>query len=485
MVNQLSVIRKADPWNSFVLNKLVCSFLSALLLTAFFVSSANADSGSWLDELRLSSASQSQSQSECLPGVHYRRNEQGQCVPVVRAAEKKQNQVKELRSNSSSECLVVKGRASTDGVDLEFAKKMAIRDALKNASMQRDLKVGSDITMQNQQLTLETSRFVSNSHVKSYTLLKGGLEDPEDMYGRSKPEPLNYEVEVEVCLSSERGLCPDLNGRKYFPRLLIAPLAVKDVAGARDIRNLVSGYQLELERRLLDKGQSNLSKLNRMIDIQPNRQISPNLDPQLLQEVYSSSGAQYLLLSVLRSVGTVLEDNGWKNQVKRHYDLDISDDGRYIEADWYLVDLLNKKIAHQARAGFDIRGKVRVGRERPFATNAFFATDTGKGFDALLSQEVDNVQDFLHCQRFESEIIDVRDGKYYLYLTPEVGAKVGDDLAVYHRTGMPVNFAGRDLGSEYQPGAFLKITAIHSEFAVAELITQKNPVQIGDRIRPW
>lgn len=424
-------------------------------------------------------------ETECLPGVEYQRNADGVCQTVDKSKAAAQPKPIVVKQQTLPNCFVVKGHAPTEGVDTAFAKKMAIKDALKNATMQRNVEINSDITMENQSVLLENDRFVSHSHVQSYTLIKEGLEDPYDMYGQDKPKPLNYEVELDVCLSSKRGICPDLNNRQYYPSVLVAPLAVEDIAGARDLRNLVVGYQQELERRMQNAGQKNVHLLQRNIDIQENRRVSPNLDQQLLTNLYNETGAQYLVLSILRSAASKRENQGWGTQIQRYYNHAIEDDSRYLDMDWYVVDLLAKKVIHQSRGGFDIKGKVRVSRDRMFGTNAFFATDTGKAFDQLLNQQTDNVLDYLHCKRFESEVIDIRDGKYYLYVNAEAGVQVGDDLAVYHRVGAPVNFAGSALGSEYQPGAFLKVTEIHSNFAVAELEVSKNIVQIGDRVRPW
>ncbi|MBO1928444.1 hypothetical protein J3998_12770 [Thiomicrorhabdus sp. 6S2-11] len=432
----------------------------------------------------------SEAEQECLPNVKYQRNAQGVCEPIPESKPIQQESSQtpmaiQQEPKALPNCFVVKGQAPTKDVAIEFAKKMAIKDALKNATMQRNVEVNSDITLQNQSVLLENDRFVSRSHVESYTLVREGLEDPYDMYGQDKPKPLNYEVELDVCLSSKRGMCQDLNGRSYYPSVVVAPLAVEDVAGARDLRNLVNGYQQELDRRMQDAGQKNVHLLKRSIDVQENRRITPNLDQQLLTNLYNDTGAQYAVLSVLRSAASKREDQGWGTQIQRYYNHALEDDSRYIEVDWYLVDLLDKKVVHQARNGFDVKGHVRVSRDRMFGTNAFFATDTGKAFDQLLKQQADNVLDYLHCKRVASEVIDIRDGKYYLYLNNQSGVQVGDDLAVYHRIGAPVNFAGRNLGSEYEPGAFLKVTELHPDFVVAELEVSKNVVQIGDRVRPW
>ncbi|MBN2647042.1 MAG: hypothetical protein JXR44_04590 [Thiotrichales bacterium] len=433
-----------------------------------------------------------QSSQKCLPGVEYQYDAEGRCIAQPRLENKPLADVKvqkqAMRSPiAKTDCVRSLGRASVEAGDERFAEKMAIRDALKNATMQRDLSVNSDITMQNHTLTRETSRFVSRARVKNYTVLRAGLEEAEDRFGQTKTGPLLYEVELEVCLGSEANQCPDLFGRQYSPKVLIAPLAVEDIAGSNDLSNLVNGFTLELQRRLANAGQQNLGLLGQQIDLQPNLTIAPNLNPALLQDLYNQTGAQFILLTVLRSAQATMPDNGLGNQLKRFYDWQLAADQRFIELDWYLVDALNAQLLHQQRQGLEVHGKTRVGRERPFATSGFFATETGQAFDQLLNQQVAAVQQQLRCQPLEGEVVEIRDGNYYLLLNNQSGVQVGDDLAVHHRLGMPVQFAGRTLGDERRPGAFLRVTAVHAEFVVATLTQQADQalVQIGDRVKPW
>ena len=388
------------------------------------------------------------------------------------------------QSDSSEQCVVVKGSASSKDVSKAFARKMAIRDALQQASLKNNVVVKTDQSVEAYQLKLDSTRFISNSKVKSFEVLKEGYEDSDDMYGKTKEGPLNYEVTMNVCLTEERGVCTNLPGNKYQTRLAVAPAVFAHASQANDISNLLNGYQLELDRRIRNQGYKNYTLLKQPVDLQPNRQVAPNLDPELLASIRNQTGAQYLLLTILRSMSSHQEDSVF-NSMKRLYDLEVKPTERHIETDWYVVDLMRNEIVHQSRGGFDIKGDVTVGRDRPFGTNAFFATDTGKVFHALLEQEVNDALDYLHCKSFESEIIDVRDNEYVIYLNANSGAKVGDDLAVYHKTGRPVRFNGMNLGTDQIPGAFLKITRIMPKFAIAEITAKKGIVQVGDIVKAW
>lgn len=397
---------------------------------------------------------------------------------------------KPLQSIAPSEqnenvCVVVTGSASSKDVDENFARKMAIRDGLQQASLKNNVSVRSDQSVESYQLTLNTTRFTSSSKVKSFVVLEEGYEEAEDLYGQDKKGPLNYEVKLDVCLTEERGVCTNLPGNHYQTRVAVAPVVFPHAYQANDVSNLLNGYQLELERRMRNQGYHNYVLLNETIDLQPNIQVKPNLDPEMLRSIRDKTGAQYLLLTAIRSMSSHVERNDFKNAAKSFYNLEVKLDSRYIETDWYMVDLMTNQLVHQSRGGFDVKGDVVVGRERPFGSNAFFATNTGKVFHALLEQQVSDSIDYLHCKAFQSEIIDVRGDEYVIYLNENSGAKIGDDLAVYHKTGRPVRFGGNNLGLDQQPGAFLKITRIMPKFAVAELTAKKGLVQVGDVVKAW
>ena len=406
-----------------------------------------------------------------------------------------QAQVHDLRSDVPLDlgtieepCFKVKGTSSSKGVTKAFARKMAIRDALQQASMKNNLTVKMDQSVENYQLKLNSTRFTSASKVKNFKVVAEGFEASEDMYGQEKKGPLNYEVVLHVCLTEDRGVCTNLPGNQYQTRLAIAPVIIEHPQHANDVSHLLSGYQTEIERRIRNQGYMNYTAVNDVIDIQPNIKISPNLDSEALQSYRDKTGAQYLLMTAIRSMSLHNAKSGLsgiKNDIKSFYNFNVSANRRYVEADWYIVNLLSKKVVHQARGGFDVEGDVYVGREKPFGTSSFFDTQTGKAFHALLEKQVTDSLDFLHCKSFESEIIDVRDGEYVIYLNENSGAKVGDDLAVYHKSGRPVRLGNLHLGDDYVPGAFLKIKRIMPRFAIAEITAKKGTINVGDRVKTW
>lgn len=397
-----------------------------------------------------------------------------------------------MQAQAAPNCVVVTGSASTETVSESFARQMAIRNALKLASMQSNLDVSSEQVVTDHALTKDTTYFTSNSKVAQFHIVKEGFkplpfEERFDEQGQEIKDAKSdiYEVTLQACLTEDPKACDNLLGNHLQPKLAIAQVVTTDSYGAKDISNLLTGYQLELERRLKNLNYRNLFMLENGGALQQNQTVAPNLDPEILKPIRESSGAQYLLLTVLRSTAAYNEDAKLWNDIKRFYNREVHPNRRYIEADEYVVDLINYQVVHQVRNGFNVKGEVTVGRDRPFGTSAFFATDTGTAYHALLQTQVESVYDFLKCKTIESDIIDIRDKDYIVYLSADSGARVGDTFAVYHKFGRPVRYMGADLGTDTEPAGFLKIKRIQSKFAVAELVAEDGRIEIGDVVRTW
>lgn len=380
-----------------------------------------------------------------------------------------------------------------DGVSEAFARQMAIRNALKLASMQSNLKISSSQEVSDYNLSKDFARFTSQSKVTKFKVVEEGLKeltfdeqfDKEGMPIKNLKSD-TYQVILDVCLTEDPQACDNVPGNYLQPKLAIAQVVTSDIQGASDISHLLNGYQLELERRLRNLGYQNEVMVptgGRIVD--QNIIAFPNLDIEMLVPFREETGAQYALFTVLRSLSRHNDQSRTWQSIKRSYNLEVTPNVRYLELDSYIVDLNSYKIVDQNRHGFEVRGDVLVGRSKPFGTSAFFDTDTGMGFHALLEQQTKTVADFLHCKPVETEIIDIRDDEYILYLSQESGAKPGDEMTVYHKFGRPIRHQNVLLGVDSKPAGFLKIKRIQSNFAVAELVAKDETIAIGDTVRSW
>lgn len=375
----------------------------------------------------------------------------------------------------AAKCVSATGIASMVGVERAYARQMAIRNALEIASMQSNLNVSSRQDVENFTLKNQASRFTTNSKVQRFGIMEEFADE----------EQKQYEVVLNVCLTEDPNACGNIFGTHYQNRIVVAPVIIENSYEARDIANLLPGYQLELQRRLMGAGYRNLESIDYAQAVEPGRMVTPNLTPDVLRPIQDQTGGQFLLMSVIRSAAAQSENRSIMDNVRRFYDIEIDPNRRYIELDWYLVDLHKHRIVKQNREGFELKGDARVGRDRPFGTAAFFNTNTGQAFNTILNMQVQNIMQHMQCELLETEVIDVRNGEYVLFLSEESGVQVGDQLAVYQRSGNPVRFQGRNLGMDEQPSGFLKIKRIMPKFAVAELVAQNGLVQVGDVVRSW
>jgi len=372
-------------------------------------------------------------------------------------------------------CVEVTGVASMEGVDRAFARQMAIRNAIEVASMQSNMTINARTDMQNFAVQGQTSRFTTRSKVERFSLM-------DEYFNEQTNE---YEVILNVCLTDDPSACGQVVGAQYENRLVVAPVVIENSYEGRDIANLLPGYQAELFRRLNIAGYRNLEMVEFAQGLSPGAMVTPNLSQEVLLPIQDQTGAQFVLLSVIRSVASVSEGRGALDGIRRFYGYDAKHNMRYIEVEWYLIDINKQRIVRQHLESIEMQGEPRVGRDRPFGTLAFFKTHTGQAFDKVLSQQVARVVDHLKCEMLETQIIDVRNNEYIMFLSDQSGIQVGDQLAVYSRTGNPVRFQGRMLGMDESPAGFIEITRILPKFAVGKRVAENAEIQIGDVVRSW
>ncbi|KUJ71600.1 flagellar assembly protein T N-terminal domain-containing protein [Thiomicrospira sp. WB1] len=397
---------------------------------------------------------------------------------------------------AQAKCVVVTGVATLDGKPEAFARQMAIRDALKQATMMSNVKISSNQRVENYQLKYDRTRFSSQSKVKDYLIVEEGVEPPrfDDLFDQDgneirDPKELEklklYQVKMEVCLTEDPQACSKTPGNHLQAKLAVAPVVTTDEYEARDIRRLLPGYQQEIVRRLREAGYQNLEQLDMAAPIDTRGVVRPNLDRERIEAIRERTGAQYVMLTVIRSLSRGNNDPGIWNDIKREYNLEVKPNTRFIEVETYLVDLVARKQVWQKRHGFNIEGDVTVGRDKPFGTSAFFNTDTGMVFHRLLHEQVQDVYHEVKCKPLTSRIIDIRDDQYVLFLSSESGAQPGDQLSVYRLVGRPIRYQGIELGTDTQPAGFIEIQRIQSRFAIAKLVSEEERIQIGDLVKSW
>jgi hypothetical protein len=71
-------------------------------------------------------------------------------------------------------------------------------------------------------------------------------------------------------------------------------------------------------------------------------------------------------------VVSLSEGRGFLDGIRRYYNYDAKHNMRYVEVEWYLVDLNKQRIVRQHLESIEMKGDPRVGRDKPFGSMALF-----------------------------------------------------------------------------------------------------------------
>ena len=382
----------------------------------------------------------------------------------------------------------VKGIASISSGDNVFVRQMAIRNALEQAVMQAGVAIDLDQRLDmGQGVTQQQSRFRSRARVTRYQLLSEDIDDEADALTVTLAvcvEPIDGLSDSQSVIGASCALPLDMN---YQNRVAVLPPLVEFPDQARDIANLVLGLQTDILRKLNQQGWQNIAPYDVAQTLQPGLLITPNLSPDALLPIQEQTGAQYALFTVVRSLAAQNTDSRILNHIRRSYDFEVRPNHRFVELEWYLVDLDQQQIRHQQRAGHQFAGSARVGRDKPVGTAAFLATPTGKALDQVVTEQVDSVMATLQCLPLDVPVLEVRGDDVVVYLHQQSGVRVGDQLAWYSLEGAQVRFQGRVLGTDTLPAGFVEVVRLAGQFAVVRVVGQRDGARIalGDRLRSW
>lgn len=374
---------------------------------------------------------------------------------------------------ASVECVEVDGVATIGEGGLAYARQMAIRDGMAQAALMSKVQVSAQAETQNYTLTKQTAQFAAQQRVTSMQVQSEAKEGN------------TLRVNMKVCLSDTAKTCPNYIAR-YAPKVVVASVAVQDEYSAKDIMDLSSGYQSELFNRLWSSGLRNTELVSTGANLFVGRPITPNLSDDLLQFLSEKYLAQFAVLTVVRSLDWDTTQSNIAKNVREYFNYEKSPNDRTVSVDWYVVDLLQKRIFMQGQSFKRISDDdVRVGRDKPFGSHQFFSTATGKAFDYVLNEQAKSVIDKLSCEPISMPIAEIDKDKVIVPMSIDTGVQAGDVLAVYSLNSRPYRINGMDLGTDLEPSAFLRVQKVLPKFIVGTFEGKKSLVQPGDLVKSW
>jgi hypothetical protein len=291
-------------------------------------------------------------------------------------------------------------------------------------------------------------------------------------------------VHANVCLTDEAKTCPNYIAR-YQPKVVVANVAVQDMYSAKDIADVGPGYQTNLLSRMWSAGQRNTDIYDTTSDLYPGIPIRPNLSPTLLQPIQDKTLAQFLVLTVIRSLDWEATQSKTVKDVRQYFGYDTEPNQRTVSVEWFVVDLNQQRIFAQGESFKKIEGEVRVGRDKPFGSRQFSVTPTGQAFDFVLSEQARSMMDQLACVPLESPIAEIDKDKVIVPIGIDSGVQMGDVLAVYSKSTRPYRYGSIDLGTSLEPTAFIRVQKVLPKFIVGVFEGKQGLVQAGDLVKSW
>lgn len=384
----------------------------------------------------------------------------------------------------ASECFEVTGEAEIVDNDVSYARQMAIRDAIEQGAMSREVSVGVQAETSNYELVKQTAQFSAQQKVVDFSILSEFKEGN------------NVVIKARVCVTQEAKTCPNFVA-KYHPRIAVANVAIQDEYSARDIVNPAAGYQAELLSRLWTMGKRNSVHYETFPTIFSGAPIRPNLDWDLLEKAQDKTLAQFMVLTVIRSLDWQAKQSHLAKNVRQYFGYEKEPNERTVSVEWYLVDLYQKRIFAQgesfkqvfSESGVlgDDNQEVKVGRDKPFGSRQFWVTPTGQAFDFVLAEQAKAIYDHLACVPLEAQIAEIDKTNRVIVPFPiDSGVQKGDVLAVYRKDSRPFRFGSNtELGESLAPAAFIRVDKVLPKFIVGSFEGKRGKVQAGDLVKSW
>lgn len=353
------------------------------------------------------------------------------------------------------------GMALIDAGGIGKARQLAIEDALRQVDEAAGMSVVSGEIRGSDGSLTENSRYRALGHGSNPQVLREWRED----------NALYVRIRAEVVAREE--------SLSYRKKIAVTQFHVAQPLQVQDIDNIWNGYPNALLQRLERSGMflpvypsGGLGRLELPLDRPQNRDTVRMLAEQ--------NGAQFVVSGIVHDAGADVTE-GMLQKI-----LSNKQDSRRIEVEIFLHDGLTGTVISRFRAVEAAQGHIRPGRDKPFGSAAFFATDFGAAVARLIDRQVQVTVKELGRLPFIAKIVRIEGERLFFDAGATSGVGVGDRFMLY--TLSPLTEAAelgnnRLLGIAEKPAATLAVKQVQPLFSVGVAEAQPQKIQIGDMIR--
>jgi hypothetical protein len=368
------------------------------------------------------------------------------------------------------------------GKDIIASRDDAIRDALRQASLQVGGSIHSSQMLVDGLVTQDQTQLKTNGQFRHVRVLNEKLHNGI----------IEVKIRAEII---EGGQCKTNQGNGYRKAVAVAGFALQNpkdavLGGFYNIEQRLSGVlskTLNARHRLhaMDSGHVLLfSSVDRAPSSQNNLQRLTNG-----VELAKVLGAQFVISGVIRDLAMINPDAS----VDSVWDIPLDSIGlsrdkrdRNFVLDVYVHDGISGSLMFQNTYATSGRWEYDNYKRTGFATPEFWKVDYGMQVKSLLSKVVNDLNQNLGCQPYMAKIIHTEGDYVKVDTGGSVGMRPGDELTVF-RTSTFYNLDQEAMTQLKDTKVKATITQVQPKFAIAKL--NKTPsryaIQREDVIVAW
>jgi len=366
--------------------------------------------------------------------------------------------------------------------DIEVSRDKAIRDALRQASLQMGGSIHSSQMLVDGLVTSDQTSLKTSGQFRHVRILQ---------------EKISHGI-LEVKLRAEfiqEGQCAMNEGNGYRKAVAVAGFALQSpkqavLGGLQSIEQhlpSVLANTINGRHRLHAMDSGNVLMFN-SVDRAPSSQNNLQRLTNSV-ELAKELGAQFVISGVIRDLDMINPDAGepyvWDKPLSM-IGLSREKRMRNFVLDVYVHDGISGALMFQntyATAGeWSYDDYTRTG----FATPVFWKSDYGEHVKDVISKVVDDLNTNLGCQPYMAKIIDAKGDYIRLDTGGSVGMRPGDELTVF-RTSTFYNLDQQGLTQLHDTKVKATITQVQPRFAIARLDRQASryAIQREDVVVAW
>lgn len=381
----------------------------------------------------------------------------------------------------AGQTLVVEGQAAIVNNTRQLARKLALQDAVRQASLQAGASVNSHTllnqgSVQRDTLSLHAAAAITNTQILDEWETDGV-----------------YTVRAKVLVSkSDSCVAP------YRKRIMVTAFPPVDAAqlSSSEAQDVYAGVAREIGNNLM-QSRDFIARNATQITLYDKPALAPELQADepyqtsLVMQLARDQGVQFVLSGVIRDLqiepGDLLRGDGpvgMAKSVLRDYW-----SRRGIGLDVYVHDGFTGALIFQYRYNDSADGDVWLPADYTVGSERFKATETGEKITQIISKASADIRRSLSCYPFATRIVSIEKDKIVLDAGAQENLHVGDQLVVYADGGNELTLEGgsRYIARDKQPVGVMTLAEVRPRYASGflEVPLAKAGVRVGDWVRSW